>query len=592
MGEGRGEGELRTPYHFKRHAIQNSLYGVDIDASAVEIAKLRLWLSLVVDEEDVQQIKPLPNLDYKIVVGNSLLGVEKTLFNHEQFRRLEELKPRYFDATDRKQKEKFKHEIDDLIHKLTSGKKAFDFEIYFSEVFHNKKGFDIILANPPYVGQKGNKDLFQRLKKHSSWRAFYERKQDLYYYFLVRGISLLSETGNLTYIIPPYFLTAAGAGNLKNYIKNNATISKILNLSEKVKVFFEASINNIVIFIDKKKTGKLIEIVEPIFDAKVQDLDMLIRTANQYKSPYSMDSLPSDEWHIFKRIEEQVFTLRDEVLPLGLIARISPGIQTGCDRVTEKHIEKYKLKGCSKGDGIFIISDDELKQLKPSAHEMEFIKPFFKNSDIQKWCHEKRNSKWILITNNIQNIKKYPNIERHLLKYRKIIDARYRNFALLNADKEHRWWILYGYRPNTNFDGTKVILPYRSSSNTFAYSNTPFYGSIDVFYINMHSNQFEEKYVCAVLCSSFIKEWLSQNCKKKGQIFELYQRPLSQIPIKCISPDAQKPFIKLVDHILVAKWSDPKADTSALELELDEMVYALYDLTKEEIEIVERAGEK
>ena len=64
----------RTPYHFKRHAIQNCLYGVDIDPGAVEIAKLRLWLSLVVDEEDVKQIKPLPNLDYKIVVGNSLMG--------------------------------------------------------------------------------------------------------------------------------------------------------------------------------------------------------------------------------------------------------------------------------------------------------------------------------------------------------------------------------------------------------------------------------------------------------------------------------------------------------------------------------------
>ena len=64
----------RTPYHFKRHAIQNCLYGVDIDPGAVEIAKLRLWLSLVVDEEEMKQIKPLPNLDYKIVAGNSLLG--------------------------------------------------------------------------------------------------------------------------------------------------------------------------------------------------------------------------------------------------------------------------------------------------------------------------------------------------------------------------------------------------------------------------------------------------------------------------------------------------------------------------------------
>ncbi len=94
-------GSERTAYHFKRHAIQNSLYGVDIDIGAVEIAKLRLWLSLVVDEEDVQQIKPLPNLDYKVVAGNSLLGVEKNLFNEEYFKQLEALKPKFFDESDR-----------------------------------------------------------------------------------------------------------------------------------------------------------------------------------------------------------------------------------------------------------------------------------------------------------------------------------------------------------------------------------------------------------------------------------------------------------------------------------------------------------
>ena len=77
----------RSAYHFKRRAIQHSLYGVDVDVGAVEIAKLRLWLSLVVDEEDVQQIQALPNLDYKVVVGNSLLGIEKNLFNHGLFKR-------------------------------------------------------------------------------------------------------------------------------------------------------------------------------------------------------------------------------------------------------------------------------------------------------------------------------------------------------------------------------------------------------------------------------------------------------------------------------------------------------------------------
>jgi type II restriction/modification system DNA methylase subunit YeeA len=74
----------RTPYYFKRHAIQNCLYGVDIDAGAVEIAKLRLWLSLVVDEEETKQIKPLPNLLYKAVTGDSLLGMVKSMRNFKR----------------------------------------------------------------------------------------------------------------------------------------------------------------------------------------------------------------------------------------------------------------------------------------------------------------------------------------------------------------------------------------------------------------------------------------------------------------------------------------------------------------------------
>ncbi|MEA3420681.1 MAG: DNA methyltransferase, partial [Acidobacteriota bacterium] len=133
----------RTNYNFKRRAIQNCLYGVDIDPGAVEIAKLRLWLSLVVDEEDIKQIQPLPNLDYKIVCGNSLVGVERNMFNNELFQKLEVLKPPYFDETNAKKKQEFRKQIDQLIMNLTNNKETFDFEVYFSEVFHENGGFDV-----------------------------------------------------------------------------------------------------------------------------------------------------------------------------------------------------------------------------------------------------------------------------------------------------------------------------------------------------------------------------------------------------------------------------------------------------------------
>jgi len=129
----------RTPYEFKRRCIEYSLYGVDIDPGAVEIAKLRLWLSLVVDEDDIKNIKPLPNLDYKVVCGNSLLGVEENLFNNQFFNELEKIKPLYFNETNPTKKQEYKKQIDKLISQITNGHKDFDFEVYFSEVFHEKK---------------------------------------------------------------------------------------------------------------------------------------------------------------------------------------------------------------------------------------------------------------------------------------------------------------------------------------------------------------------------------------------------------------------------------------------------------------------
>ncbi|HNV72925.1 MAG TPA: Eco57I restriction-modification methylase domain-containing protein, partial [Candidatus Ozemobacteraceae bacterium] len=196
----------RTPYHFKRHAIQNCLYGVDIDPGAVEIAKLRLWLSLVVDEEDVKQVRPLPNLDYKIMSGNSLFGVEKDLFNVEAFKQLELLKPRFFDETDDVRKKIIKGQIDRLIVELTNGEKQFDFEIMFSEVFHKTQGFDAVIANPPYVRQESIKEFKPQLKQ--AFGGFYCGTADLYTYFYKRGLEILKPAGHLCFIAPNKFMRA------------------------------------------------------------------------------------------------------------------------------------------------------------------------------------------------------------------------------------------------------------------------------------------------------------------------------------------------------------------------------------------------
>ncbi|MCK7480128.1 MAG: Eco57I restriction-modification methylase domain-containing protein [Candidatus Moduliflexus flocculans] len=153
----------------------------------------------------VKQIKPLPNLFYKIVTGNSLLGVEKTLFNEELFEQLEELKPRYFDEPDKDKKDRYKQQIEATIHELTKGKQAFDFEIYFSEVFHGKGGFDVLIANPPYVSHDRISEDKNGLRNTFN---VYDSFADIYCYFIERGINILKQCGVLTFITSNSYIKA------------------------------------------------------------------------------------------------------------------------------------------------------------------------------------------------------------------------------------------------------------------------------------------------------------------------------------------------------------------------------------------------
>jgi hypothetical protein len=247
----------RKTYNFKRRCIEHSLYGVDIDPGAVEIAKLRLWLSLVVDEQDIKNIKPLPNLDYKIVCGNSLLGVEKNLFNYQLFNELEKLKPLFFNETNPTKKQEYKKQIDKLISEITSGHAEFDFEVYFSEVFHNKGGFDVVIANPPYItvtlGKK--QDFFSKeeisiLKKR--YNDVFEYKGNTYALFLKRSFSIIGSKKLCTFIIPNTLLLNSTFEKMRKFLLANTSICNLVNITDKV--FRDAEIGGNLILI--YKTGK------------------------------------------------------------------------------------------------------------------------------------------------------------------------------------------------------------------------------------------------------------------------------------------------------------------------------------------------
>jgi len=241
----------RTIYNFKRHTIQNCLYGVDIDPGAVEIAKLRLWLSLIVDEEDIKRIKPLPNLDYKIVCGNSLLGVEKNLFNQKLFAELEELKPLYFNETNARKKQGYKNQIDKLIAQITNGHKDFDFKVYFSEVFHEKKGFDVVIANPPYVDYRDiSREIIKKLAHYQL--TIDSSRPNLYMYFIEKSYYILRNSGVLVFINPNQFLSIDAGLGLRRFLLENTIIKFLIDVSY-VRIFRESATYTVVWLFQKEK---------------------------------------------------------------------------------------------------------------------------------------------------------------------------------------------------------------------------------------------------------------------------------------------------------------------------------------------------
>ena len=237
----------------KRHNIQESIYGVDIDASAIDIARLRLWLSLVVDEEDFENIEALPNLDYKIVCGNSLIGMpENAMRDYRVEKELENLKETFFTENNEQRKKELRLEINKKIRELldsaesfASYKIDFDFKLFFSEVWRENSGFDIVIGNPPYISTKGTTQAEKKI-----FEKIFGFADDTYNHFFFKGIPLLSISGSITYITPKTFWTTQTKKNLRNLLLSK----RILYIFDTANPFSSAMVDTCITSVANEKT--------------------------------------------------------------------------------------------------------------------------------------------------------------------------------------------------------------------------------------------------------------------------------------------------------------------------------------------------
>src|SRR5690606_28904466 len=257
--------DSRYIYRLKRHIIQESIYGVDIDSSAIDIARLRLWLSLVVDEDDLDPIETLPNVDYKIVCGNSLIGLPETAMkSYEVEAELEKLKENFYGITDEKEKRTLRNEINTKIRELLdsaeqfSGYKIdFDFKLFFSEVWREKDGFDIMIGNPPYVSisKVDYKDILKKINYET-----YATTGDLYVLFYESGYKYLKPKGNVNLITSNKWINASYGTKTRNFFAKK-TNPKLLIDFAKVRIFPNATVFVNILMLERSNSDGKVDAV-------------------------------------------------------------------------------------------------------------------------------------------------------------------------------------------------------------------------------------------------------------------------------------------------------------------------------------------
>lgn len=354
---------MPSEYYFKRHAIQNSIYGVDIDASAIDIARLRLWLSMIVDEEDYDTIEALPNLDYKIVCGNSLIGFPEN-WESPSFDRVESLKLQFFSQTDPKKKIDLKTEIENEIQaRLDSSKRVFgyqvdfDFKLFFSEVWHQKGGFDVVIGNPPYDVYEGKrKDEIPTIKKIRIYDKAKSGKLNAYKLFLAKSSELLRNNGIINQIFQNSFLADNSATLLRNHFLTKQRILLIDSFPERDdinrRVFKSAKMSVCILFSKKEK---------------VYNYEFPLRVWSERWMENSYSSIFS----------------KDEILNYDKEAFVIPSISGVEKKVLDKLSKKRRLSSavrCYQGEINLSTNKYIITEI-----QTEETKPLLKGAGIQKW---------------------------------------------------------------------------------------------------------------------------------------------------------------------------------------------------------------
>ena len=576
----------RPDYARKLYLIENCIYGVDIQPIAIQISKLRFFISLVVDQKSNDNpaenfgIRPLPNLEAKFVAANTLIGLDKkdaSLFDSTEIKAKENelkiAKHKIFGAKTVRTKRKYRQIVNDLRleiaemledcgavgnaeAQLLASWDMFDQNAYarFFDpewMFDVKDGFDIVIGNPPYISapaQISNKQLAKQRKDIIASKRFKSlyQKWDLYIPFIELGMDHICKHEGLCTMIVPYPLTnQLYAKILRKMIVTSFDMFEIVDLNG-TKIFENATVSNCIPFIKKSQGYKTI----------ISHIDKQKSIRHSFVKEYK--DLNQDEnnyvWNLTQ--EKRSGSRYPQFNVLGDYCYVSYGLRLNSDEKT------------AKGE---FVKADLLSETEDSIHCRKLIE----GKDIERY-HVKRFHfvEWNtsrcptkLVRPTFSEFYDHPKIFCNYLGELACaldFDNYYIHTHLLTGCV--LWKDLKGVENKSILSSIKKFSRYSRAE------------------MENLSQKVDLRFLLGIMNSTYATVLLRD---LRGGDYHIYPEHVRNIPIAPATQEQQRPIINLVDTILVAKSKDPNVDTSSEECQIDRLVYHLYGLTYDEVLIVD-----
>jgi very-short-patch-repair endonuclease/type II restriction/modification system DNA methylase subunit YeeA len=453
---------------------------------------------------------------------------------------------------------------------------AFEWRFEFPEVLNNNGdfvGFDVVIGNPPYISMSKIKD--QTSYFENAGYLTYSKSTDIYCLFYEKGVHLLKPKGTLTYITSNSWLRTQYGQLLRKFLVEKTNPLQLINI-EDIQVFEDATVESNIIEIEKSEWNSQLKAISLKSDFNLsKSLESYFIENNRIIS-----SLNESGWTTGNQAEG---ALKNKIESKGTILK-----ELGCQI----------LRGFTTGfnEAFFMTTEKRNQLVAEDSSNADIIKPALRGKDISKFNYVWKDI-WVLLIKqgmtNEQNksgidpekffSNSFPLIYRHLKEIGDSIKGKGKGLYARD-DQGDFWWELRPCVYYDEFEKPKIVWGELSDSQKFAYDDSGMYANNTIFFITGNNL----KYLLSILNSKVAKWYFNEISTSSGMGTNRWLKyKIELLPIFQPSMEQMDSIEKIADKIISLKKQNSSADTTDLENQIDQLVYKLYDLTEEEIKIVE-----